>query len=72
MGETHRSEARVAALTHFIGGKRVEGASERFGDVFNPATGAVASRVPLAGASEVDAAVAAAKAAFPEWSETAP
>jgi malonate-semialdehyde dehydrogenase (acetylating)/methylmalonate-semialdehyde dehydrogenase len=72
MGETHRSEARVAALTHFIGGKRVEGASERFGDVFNPATGAVASRVALAGASEVDAAVAAAKAAFPEWSETAP
>jgi malonate-semialdehyde dehydrogenase (acetylating)/methylmalonate-semialdehyde dehydrogenase len=72
MGETHRSEAQVAALTHFIGGKRVEGASGRFGDVFNPATGAVASRVPLASASEVDAAVAAAKAAFPEWSETAP
>ncbi|GJH21045.1 CoA-acylating methylmalonate-semialdehyde dehydrogenase [Caballeronia novacaledonica] len=72
MGETHRSEAQVAALTHFIGGKRVEGASGRFGDVFNPATGVVASRVPLASASEVDAAVAAAKAAFPEWSETAP
>jgi malonate-semialdehyde dehydrogenase (acetylating)/methylmalonate-semialdehyde dehydrogenase len=72
MGETHRSEAQVAALTHFIGGKRVEGASGRFGDVFNPATGALASRVPLASASEVDAAVAAAKAAFPEWSETAP
>ncbi|SAK92135.1 CoA-acylating methylmalonate-semialdehyde dehydrogenase [Caballeronia ptereochthonis] len=72
MGETHRSEARVAALTHYIGGKRVEGRSERFGDVFNPATGAVSTRVPLAGAPEVDAAVAAAKAAFPEWSETAP
>ncbi|KAK48496.1 methylmalonate-semialdehyde dehydrogenase [Caballeronia jiangsuensis] len=72
MGETHRSEAQVAALTHFIGGKRVEGASGRFGDVFNPATGVVASRVPLASASEVDAAVTAAKAAFPEWSETAP
>ncbi|WP_250482792.1 CoA-acylating methylmalonate-semialdehyde dehydrogenase [Caballeronia sp. GaOx3] len=72
MGETHRSEAQVAALTHFIGGKRVEGASGRFGDVFNPATGVVASRVPLASASEVDAAVAAAKAAFSEWSETAP
>jgi malonate-semialdehyde dehydrogenase (acetylating)/methylmalonate-semialdehyde dehydrogenase len=72
MGETHQSEARVAALTHYIDGKRVEGTSERFGDVFNPATGAVSTRVPLASASEVDAAVAAAKAAFPEWSETAP
>ncbi|WP_321796616.1 CoA-acylating methylmalonate-semialdehyde dehydrogenase [Caballeronia sp. J97] len=72
MGETHQSEARVSQLTHFIGGARVEGESERFGDVFNPATGAVAARVPLAGASEVDAAVAAAKAAFAEWSETAP
>ncbi|WP_143282070.1 CoA-acylating methylmalonate-semialdehyde dehydrogenase, partial [Caballeronia choica] len=43
-----------------------------FGDVFNPATGAVSSRVPLASVAEVDAAVAAAKAAFPAWSEMAP
>ncbi|WP_125474240.1 aldehyde dehydrogenase family protein, partial [Caballeronia humi] len=72
MSESHRSETGVAALSHFIGGRRVEGTSDRFGDVFNPATGAVASRVPLASVSEVDAAVAAAKAAFPAWSETAP
>jgi malonate-semialdehyde dehydrogenase (acetylating)/methylmalonate-semialdehyde dehydrogenase len=71
MSETHQSETRAAALMHFIGGVRVEGASERFSDVFNPATGAVSARVPLASASEVDAAVAAAKAAFPAWSETA-
>jgi malonate-semialdehyde dehydrogenase (acetylating)/methylmalonate-semialdehyde dehydrogenase len=72
MSETHNSETRAAALTHFIGGQRVEGKSDRFGDVFNPATGAVTSRVPLASAAEVDAAVAAAHAAFAAWSETAP
>jgi malonate-semialdehyde dehydrogenase (acetylating) / methylmalonate-semialdehyde dehydrogenase len=72
MSETHQSETRAAALTHFIGGRRVEGVSERFSDVFNPATGVVSARVPLASVSEVDVAVAAAKAAFPAWSETAP
>ena len=72
MGESHQSETQVGALSHFIGGQKVEGTSDRFGDVFNPATGAVSSRVPLASVAEVDAAVAAAKAAFPAWSETAP
>src|SRR5690606_32892288 len=36
--------------------------------LFNPATGEVTGAVPLGGAREVDAAVAAAKAAFPGWS----
>jgi len=70
MGETHRSEA--GALTHFINGKPLDGTSDRYGDVFNPALGSVAARVPLASVAEVDAAVAAANAAFPAWSETAP
>src|SRR5579863_5553627 len=72
----HMSEAdkgaRVRELTHFIGGSTVAGKSGRFGDVFNPALGSVATRVPLAGVDEVAAAVAAAKAAFPKWSEVAP
>jgi malonate-semialdehyde dehydrogenase (acetylating)/methylmalonate-semialdehyde dehydrogenase len=36
-------------------------------DVTNPATGAVLARVPLSGAADLDAAVAAARAALPEW-----
>ncbi|WP_323119299.1 CoA-acylating methylmalonate-semialdehyde dehydrogenase [Burkholderia alba] len=72
MSETHPDAARVRALHHFIGGRAVDGASDRYSDVFNPATGAVTARAPLAGAAEVDAAVAAAQAAFPAWSETAP
>ncbi|HZS81898.1 MAG TPA: CoA-acylating methylmalonate-semialdehyde dehydrogenase [Stellaceae bacterium] len=57
-------------LHHFIAGKIVEGRSGRFGDVFNPATGEVARRVAFADAGEIDAAVAAAAAAFPAWSAT--
>ena len=44
-------------LDHYVGGKRVKGAGGRFGDVFNPATGEVSGRVPLASADEVRAAV---------------
>ncbi len=59
-------------LTHFIGGKAVAGKSGRFSDVFNPATGEVTAKLPLASAAEVDAAVQSAKKAFPGWAKTAP
>ena len=62
----------MANLTHWINGKHVEGTSGRFGDVYNPATGEVAAQVPLASAAELNAAVAAAKAAFPDWAATPP
>jgi malonate-semialdehyde dehydrogenase (acetylating)/methylmalonate-semialdehyde dehydrogenase len=57
-------------LTHFIGGSEVAGTSGRVQDVFNPATGAVTTQVPLASVGEVDAAVATAKAALPGWAAT--
>lgn len=59
-------------LTHFIGGLEVEGASGRYGDVFNPATGKLDARVPLATADEVNAAIASAREAFPAWAATTP
>jgi malonate-semialdehyde dehydrogenase (acetylating) / methylmalonate-semialdehyde dehydrogenase len=59
-------------LPHFIGGALVDGTSGRSGDVFNPATGRVSAKVPLATAAEVDRAVAAARAAFPGWSNATP
>jgi malonate-semialdehyde dehydrogenase (acetylating)/methylmalonate-semialdehyde dehydrogenase len=40
--------------------------------VTNPATGAVTGRVALANRGDVDAAVAAAQAAFPAWADTPP
>jgi len=57
----------TARITHWIGGKLWDGAPARQGDVFDPATGEVASRVDLAAPAEVDAAVAAAMSAFGEW-----
>ncbi|MEA2687453.1 MAG: malonate-semialdehyde dehydrogenase (acetylating) / methylmalonate-semialdehyde dehydrogenase, partial [Candidatus Eremiobacteraeota bacterium] len=62
----------VTTLGHFAGGRPIEGASGRSGDVYDPATGALARRVAFASVNEVDAAVAAARAAFGEWSETPP
>src|SRR5881628_1524733 len=60
-------------LTHFIGGKQVRGENGgRFGDVFNPTTGVLAAKVPLASKAEVERAIAVAKEAFAGWSETSP
>ncbi|MFL6074344.1 MAG: CoA-acylating methylmalonate-semialdehyde dehydrogenase [Mycobacteriales bacterium] len=57
-------------IPHWIDGKPVEGASGRHGDVYDPATGQVSRQVGFASGGEVDAAVAAAKAAFPGWRST--
>ena len=61
----------IATIDHFMGGQRVGAGGNRFGDVFDPSTGAVRARVPLASQSEVDATVAAARAAFSQWAGTA-
>ncbi|MBO9401691.1 MULTISPECIES: CoA-acylating methylmalonate-semialdehyde dehydrogenase [unclassified Shimia] len=59
-------------LTHYINGEHVKGTSGRFADVFNPATGEVQAKVPLANKAEMDAAVAAAAAAQPAWGAVNP
>jgi len=64
--------AALAEVGHFIGGRTVGSGSGRSQPVYNPATGAVARRVALASAEEVNAAVAAARAAFPAWADTPP
>ncbi len=54
-------------LPLWIGGRAVSAHTTRYGEVTNPATGEVLRHVPLADAADVDAAVAAAKAAWPAW-----
>ncbi|MBV8683401.1 MAG: aldehyde dehydrogenase family protein, partial [Caulobacteraceae bacterium] len=51
-----------------IGGRLVEG--DQTMDVINPATEQVVSACPRASKAQLDAAVAAAKDAFPAWSRT--
>jgi len=62
----------VREITHWISGAPVAGQSGRFSDVFHPASGRVQARVPLATDVELNAAVAAAAAAFPSWSNLPP
>ena len=59
-------------IGHFVNGARLERASGRFGDVFNPNTGEVQARVQLASEAEIDRAVQAAAAAFPAWAAVNP
>ncbi|NMR19615.1 CoA-acylating methylmalonate-semialdehyde dehydrogenase [Cellulomonas fimi] len=59
-------------IPHWIGGRAVPPADGApTAAVTNPATGRVSGRVPLGTAADVDAAVAAARTAFPAWRDTA-
>ncbi len=55
-------------IQHIINGQKVE--SSKTFQTINPATGEVIAEVASGGQAEVDAAVAAAKAAFPGWAAT--
>ena len=57
-------------ISHWINGAPVAGTSGRSGAVFNPATGVQSAIVDFASVQEIDAAVAAAMAAFPAWRAT--
>ncbi|KAM9261071.1 2-aminomuconic semialdehyde dehydrogenase isoform 2-T2 [Cariama cristata] len=60
----------LLVLENFIGGKFVPCSS--YIDSYNPSTGDVYCRVPDSGKEEVQAAVKAAKDAFPTWSSKSP
>jgi malonate-semialdehyde dehydrogenase (acetylating) / methylmalonate-semialdehyde dehydrogenase len=66
------SSSAPRSVPHWIGGKAVAGRSGRTANVYNPATGQVQALVPLADRAELEAAVSAAQAAFPEWSAQPP
>ena len=59
-------------LSHFIGGENVKGASGRFAEVFNPATGEVQAKVPLASNDEISQAVELAYNAQKLWGAVNP
>ncbi|WP_423357887.1 CoA-acylating methylmalonate-semialdehyde dehydrogenase [Pseudomonas citronellolis] len=59
-------------IMNWISGAQVQATSGQQLPVYNPATGVVTGQVQLASHADVDAAVAAAKAAFPAWSNLSP
>ena len=63
-------------IGHYLSGRLVPGATSggtgATAPVYNPATGEVTGQVAMGGAAEVDAAVAAATAAWPAWAATPP
>ena len=60
----------IRELRNYVDGAWNEPAGRDVLDVENPSTGGTIARVPLSSAADLDAAVAAARAAFPAWSTT--
>ncbi|MFD3512241.1 gamma-aminobutyraldehyde dehydrogenase [Streptomyces sp. NPDC058657] len=72
MGNRFQVRDRFEGGAQYIGGQLRPGTSGRTHTVVNPATGEGIHTYELAGRDDVDAAVAAAKAAFPGWSGATP
>jgi malonate-semialdehyde dehydrogenase (acetylating)/methylmalonate-semialdehyde dehydrogenase len=61
----------IKEIKNYIDGEWVESKGEKV-DVVNPATNKVIAKVPISTREELDAAVEAAQAAFPDWRRTTP
>ncbi|MER8187411.1 gamma-aminobutyraldehyde dehydrogenase [Kitasatospora sp. NPDC094015] len=64
--------SELRTLRNYINGEFVDAADGRTLDVIDPTTGEVYATSPLSGAADVDAAMAAADAAFPAWRDATP
>ena len=67
---TTETQGALPRVSHWINGRIVPSTSGQSRPVFNPATGEQTKTVDIASVEEIDAAVAAAKAAFPMWRAT--
>jgi malonate-semialdehyde dehydrogenase (acetylating)/methylmalonate-semialdehyde dehydrogenase len=72
MTQMAERDVAVKTLRNYVGGAWVAPQTKRNLDVTNPATGELLAQVPLSSAADVDRAVQAARAAFPEWRRTPP
>ena len=61
---------KYAAIQNYVNGQFVTPSSNRTLEVISPVDGKLLSTVPMSSAKDLDAAVKAAKAAFPAWSRT--
>ena len=66
------AQVATRTLKNYVAGRWVEATDAAAQDVIDPATGEVLAEVPLSTPANVDAAVRAAREAFPEWRATPP
>ena len=60
----------LPVMKPYIGGEWIESESQKYTTIYDPSTGKPIAQVPQCTASEVERAIAAAKAAFPAWKNT--
>lgn len=66
----HTFEDTSAKTSNFLDNELVQSKATQWFDVHDPATNHIVTRVPQSTSSELKAAVASAKAAFPQWRKT--
>jgi betaine-aldehyde dehydrogenase len=66
------SQSSPRQLRNFVNGQYVDAASDARGDIIDPTTGGVVASAPISSAADVDAAYAAASAAFDTWRDSTP
>ena len=72
MNQPAETLASAEKIPLWIEGKRVTPNVRRWGEITNPATGAIIRSVPFCSPAEIDAAVLAAQSALPGWAATSP
>ena len=70
MAQKAENIGAVRTVSNWINGEIQEAQSDRWADVFDSATGEKCAQVVMSTEADVDAALAAAKAALPGWSST--
>ena len=67
---SQENENTPKILKYSVNGEWKESKTEKYMDCFNPSTGEVIAKAPCCTKDEVEAAIAAAQAAYPAWSNT--
>ncbi|MBE5812016.1 MAG: CoA-acylating methylmalonate-semialdehyde dehydrogenase [Clostridiales bacterium] len=62
--------SNLPIMKPFINGQYIDSKSEKFNTIYDPSTGKAIAQVPCCTKDEVEAAIAAAKAAYPAWKNT--
>ena len=62
--------SELPIMKPYINGQYIDSKSEKFNTIYDPSTGKAIAQVPCCTKDEVEAAIAAAKAAYPAWKNT--